>query len=89
VAEIRTAGTEHGVADRAGGRTADEQADNDSQRGNADEREQCVFHKRDVVVSAAGDERRLAWVMMPSTMLVLAFNSRARLSKCSPLEEEQ
>ena len=31
----------------------------------------------------------LAWVMMPSTMFALWRSSRARLSKCSPLDELQ
>src|ERR1700722_2661033 len=43
----------------------------------------------DVIFSHNFSGLRLAWAMMPSTMLGLCRSSRARLSKCSPLDELQ
>ena len=43
----------------------------------------------DVIFSHNFSGLGLAWAMMPSTMLGLWRSSRARLSKCSPLDELQ
>lgn len=43
----------------------------------------------DMVFSHTFSGCGLAWAMIPSTMLGLWRSSRARLSKCSPLDELQ